>query len=528
MLRPSGFYNGCLCFCLLTLASAACAHPAHETNAEMIWNAKTKSLEVALQIRGVDLEAALTKKGEKKVDLEATRDIDALIDDYISDAFRLRTQGGQRVRLEFAGKTIEARTVWLYFEFPLGTDSPFGVSITNRLLFGTLVNQTNKVALQVGEKKLSFTFDERHPTLKLSGSPSPKRNVWKPPRDFESLPSISELPDLFTMSDGTRVTSVDHWRQRRIEMQQIIQYFAYGRLPPRPEAVKAAVTENKVVKGNPRFTRELARLSIVGKPTVSLDISIHLPQSNQRCPVIVLPVHRITELSCLPSVLEHGYALVQFERDDLDPDKPNIVGSAQATFPDYDWGTLAVWAWGAMRVADYIESRQDLDKERIILTGHSRDGKVALLAGALDERFALVAPNGSGCGGAGCFRDTPSNAESLEKITDPKRFAYWFHPNLRWFAGREQRLPFDQHFLKALIAPRPLLCTESEDDLWANPQGTRRTNIAARDAYSFLEAKEKIGVRFRNGPHDHMLEDWKALLDFADRHLADKVTKRSD
>ena len=176
-----------------------------------------------------------------------------------------------------------------------------------------------------------------------------------------------------------------------------------------------------------------------------------------------------------------------------------------------------------MRVVDYVESRRDLNHEQIVLTGHSRDGKVALLAGAVDERFALVAPNGSGCGGAGCFRDTDSKSESLEQITDPKRFGYWFHPRLRWFVGREERLPFDQHFLKALVAPRPLLCTEARGDVWANPQGTRRTSVAARDAYSFFDAKNKIGLTYRNGQHDQTLEDWRTLLEFANWHLMGKV-----
>ena len=508
---------------LFLARAAAYAHPAHETNAEMVWNSRTRSLEVALQLRGVDLEAALTKKGARKVNLDDTPDVDARIREYIENVFEVRSQAGQPVPPKYAGKDIEAQRVWLYFEFPLRTDSPFEVAVTNRFLFGTLENQRNKITLRVGESRESLVFDEQHPTHKLRAGRVPEPSAWRPPSDLAALPSTRQLPDLFTMSDGTRVASVDHWRKRRVEMQQMIQYFAYGHLPPRPNAIKAEVKSKKSVDQFPGTNQELIRLSIDSKSRLAFDISIHLPKSKQPCPVIVTPVHRITELACLPLILESGYALIQFERDDLDPDRPNVVGAAQSAYPDSDWGTLAVWAWGAMRVLDYVESRSDLNVERVILTGHSRDGKVALLAGALDERFAIVAPNGSGCGGAGCFRDTDSTSESLEQITDPTRFGYWFHPRLRWFAGREDRLPFDQHFLKALIAPRPLLCTEARGDAWANPLGTRRTSIAARDIYSFLDAKNKIGLTYRNGQHDQTLEDWQALVDFADWHFFGKV-----
>ena len=332
--------------CLFLFATPALAHPAHETNAEMVWNAKTNSLEVALQLRGIDLEAALTTKGSKKVDLDSTPHVDERIEAYIADAFVVRSKAGQSVKPKYAGKTIEERTVWLYFEFPLGVGTPFGTTVTNRFLFGTLENQTNKVALRVGEQRTALTFDKQHPTHELLAHRTSGAATWKPPRDLETLPSIRELPDLFLLSDRSRVTSVDEWQQRREEMKQIIQYFAFGHLPPRPDTITAEVTETNDLAKPIAGTRQLIRLSIGSKQKLSLDVSIHRPKSKQPCPVIVIPVHRITDMPCLPLVLENGYALVQYERDDLDPDQAGVVGPAQLAYPDADWGTLAVWAWG--------------------------------------------------------------------------------------------------------------------------------------------------------------------------------------
>src|SRR5206468_526116 len=120
---------------------------------------------------------------------------------------------------------------------------------------------------------------------------------------------------------------------------------------------------------------------------------------------------------------------------------------------------------------------------------------------ALDPRIALTAPNCSGCGGAGCFRVQGPSCEKLENIV--QSFPFWFTPTFKDFIGKEDQLPFDQHFLKAMCAPRALLSTEGFDDLHANPTGTFESYRAARVVYQFLGQPERIGVRFRPGGHEH-------------------------
>ena len=107
------------------------------------------------------------------------------------------------------------------------------------------------------------------------------------------------------------------------------------------------------------------------------------------------------------------------------------------------------------------------------------------------------------------------------KDPNPKRWER-FHPRLRWFDGKEDRLPFDQHFLKALVAPRALICTEARGDLWANPSGTLVTSKAAQSAFEFFDVPSKNGLHYRDGNHDFTPEDWEAILDFAEWHLLGK------
>jgi hypothetical protein len=146
------------------------------------------------------------------------------------------------------------------------------------------------------------------------------------------------------------------------------------------------------------------------------------------------------------------------------------------------------------------------------------------LAGALDERFALVVPNGAGTGGTSCSRVLSDGSESLGLITDKKRFYYWFHEDFGRFAGHEDRLPFDQHFLKALIAPRPLLTTDALNDRWANPLGNQAAFLGAMPVYEFLGVPENNMMHFREGNHDQLPPDFKLLLDVA-AHYFEKAPR---
>jgi len=155
-----------------------------------------------------------------------------------------------------------------------------------------------------------------------------------------------------------------------------------------------------------------------------------------------------------------------------------------------------------------------IDASRIIVTGHSRGGKAALLAGVTDERIVITVPNNSGSGGAASHRYADDNGERL--CDTVKNFPYWFAEKLRDYVGREMELPFDQHSVIALLAPRAVLCTEARADIWASPHGTRQCFEAAREVFSFLGVEQRTGIVYREGGHSQLLCDWETLFDFAD------------
>ncbi|MGC3996333.1 MAG: hypothetical protein QM767_01855 [Anaeromyxobacter sp.] len=224
-------------------------------------------------------------------------------------------------------------------------------------------------------------------------------------------------------------------------------------------------------------------------------------------------------------IAKRGYMLADFDRTEIVPDKKgDRSGPGYAAYPDLDASAVSFWAWGYHRVIDHLMTRDDVDKSKIAVTGHSRGGKTTIVAGLMDDRIALTVPNNSGCGGAGCYRYQADKSETIDRIT--KSFPYWFQPQFTDFIGKIDRLPIDQHSVKAAIAPRALLTCEALGDLWANPEGSQVTYTAAKVVYDYLGAGDKIAIHYREGKHEQNFEDWSTLMDFADQLFFGKKVQR--
>lgn len=338
------------------------------------------------------------------------------------------------------------------------------------------------------------------------------------PPGVDQLKPINELPDPFIMKDGTRVRTKSDWSRRRAELLEMIMAYEYGHVPAETTQVSAA--ESSANSQSPNIKQYTLNMGPGGKVSVPLVLS--LPDGKGPFPIIIkgdLCWGRVTP-PIVSDVISRGYILAEFDRTAIAPDKNDRTQGVFPLYPNSDWGDLAAWAWGFGRVIDYVITRPDVDKTKIIVTGHSRGGKATLLAGVLDERIALTVPNGSGAGGGGCFRVQYPLTETLQAVDT--HFPYWFGPNFGQFIGHIDQLPFDQHELKALVAPRALLATDSLDDLWANPMGTQISFEASREVYRFLGVPDKTGLHYRHGKHDQNVEDFNALLDFADWQLMGK------
>ena len=264
---------------------------------------------------------------------------------------------------------------------------------------------------------------------------------------------------------------------------------------------------------------------------VEVSAADEAPNGPRGLPVVVDPDACWWNLGddSIEKFLARGVAVVRFDRTEVVDDPAATPGAGSARrgglhdlCHDSPFGAVAAWAWAIHRVVDAVGllasgaaggklEPPPLDATRLAVTGFSRGGKAALLAGATDQRIGLVHAHASGAGGAAPFLLAGEGSEGLRVA---RAFPAWFGPQLAGFLGREAQLPVDQHVLAAAVMPRPLLLTCGVEDLWANPAGTAQAALAAREVALFLGEPEAVEMRVRQGGHHHGAEDWAELLRF--------------
>ncbi len=366
--------------------------------------------------------------------------------------------------------------------------------------------------------------------------------------------SLGSLPDPLVTPQGTRVTSREQWEV--VQRPYILKWFrdhVYGREPRMHLAHVAfrVTVQNNILQGK-TIIRKDVEISIEGPHGVSvMHVLVFLPAAHgDQVPVFLVMYLRpsevadpsqgsTSEFSPVHDLLRHGYGVATFYTDDLDPDVDDgfrngvhgIFEPPGSKRPDHAWGTIAAWAWGASRVMDYLETDADVDASRVALVGHSRLGKTALWAAAMDRRIAMVVSSNSGCTGAAIARG--KRGETIRDINT--RFPHWFCENYKRFNGREGDLPVDQHMQLALIAPRLLYVTSASRDEWADPLAEFLSVTMQRPVYQLYGFQglvsrgdpypdiplvaDRIGYHVRTGDHGLTEFDWKCLIAFADTHL---------
>jgi endo-1,4-beta-xylanase len=340
----------------------------------------------------------------------------------------------------------------------------------------------------------------------------------KAPKPAAELPEIKELPNPFTFSDGSPVRTQGDWGRRRQELQDLFQDYEYGHLPPKPQKMTIKRGDPVTDKENQALLQDLELNLAQDDKTLALHVRVALPLDvREPAPVVVQsgfgrrgpsPGQRFALFT------RRGYVVAECSFNEVaidNKDQARTAGVYQLFGDKIDCGALMAWAWCVSRVIDALETVDRIDAKKVVVTGHSRYGKAALIAGAFDERIALTVPSHSGCAGCAPYRFIYGRNEQLHNIVGA--FPHWFRPDFKQFVGNVQRLPVDQHLLMALVAPRALLVTEGTQDIWINPEGSQLTHLAAKKVYDFLKASDKISIRFRPVGHIPSNED---LLDYAD------------
>lgn len=337
-------------------------------------------------------------------------------------------------------------------------------------------------------------------------------------------------------------TTAENWPQRRQELLDLLAKEEYGVSPPAPAFVEAETTllEQGHMWAGKAEHREVMLKFPTPKGEFSFPVDLVLPYSDKQMPLIIyisFTKYPIGKYGPIEEIIDGGYALATFCYEDVTADEDDGFTSGLAAMFDRagdgsDWGKIAMWAWAASRVMDYVQTLEGIDKNRIVSIGHSRLGKTSLWCGAQDERFAASFSNDSGCSGAAITRD--KTGERVEQMTN--RFPHWFCKNYQKYRAKEHDMPFDQHQLLALLAPRPVYVASASEDNWADPYSEFLACVAASEAYKllgktgfvhedrFIEPGEflhegDIGYHLRKGTHFLSRYDWQMYMRFMDSHL---------
>lgn len=388
------------------------------------------------------------------------------------------------------------------------------------------------------------------------------------------------LPDPLTFRDGTKVASPAQWPKRRAEIVALFEDQMYGLIPAPPAVMRLELLESReVLQG--RATRKQVRMwfqkedrgpkidwilfipNHARRPVPAfLGLNYHGNQEIDADPAIricegwlrnnakhFVTDHRAVEKSRgldpkswpVETLISRGYALVTACYGDIAPDDKDLyTQGVHVLFPPSKPGVgnnttaLAAWAWGLLRGMDMVEREEAIDAKRVAVIGCSRLAKAALLAGAKDERFAVVIPNQTGGGGVPLARrDFGENVSTQNKM-----FPHWFCGNFRQYSDREAEMPFDQHMLVAACAPRRVYVS-SFPGPWFDPYGEFLSMKAAEPVWKFLglpglpaakwppemEPSMSTHLAYHRRPFEHGIApyDWQCYLTFTDRAFDQQI-----
>ena len=344
------------------------------------------------------------------------------------------------------------------------------------------------------------------------------------------IAASAQLPDPLVFVDGQRIETQQDWKARRAEMLRILTDIQYGAAPPLPEVEARDITRETITLGDDvEAERVTVKLAFGG---MEAQAGYWIPENADEplpCLLADEPVwwDHFVQHGIVEKVVTRGYAFAGFWNDDFASYEDPEHAPAKDAFPGHDWGTAAIAAWGFRLTMNWIETVDAIDAKRVAIWGHSRRGKACAWAGATDERFAAVIPHMSGMGGSALYRVRSKGAQELEGLLE----RYWLKSPIYAYIDREEALPFDQHWLHALIAPRPMYAHVGIEDHWGNPRGEQAAWQAARKIYRWLDAEDNACIYFGdyghhdpNGPEGG--DSWDTALDFLDWKFRGKTPTR--
>jgi hypothetical protein len=357
--------------------------------------------------------------------------------------------------------------------------------------------------------------------------------------DFAQLPIIRPLPDPFLFANGTRDTSFSNWEQRRNEIKAAVEKYEIG---PKPDCHDCTITSTYTPPAAGSNTGSLQVVVTRNGKSLTLNERVYIPSGAGNGPFpVLIPMSLAFPPFFVPPVPNYGslpasvfatrpVITIDFFHNDVT--MYSFFGvSSHTSDPFYQLypelcagngkcgpsgtgpsnsGQYAAWAWGVSRLIDGIEKAAanpvnplPVDVKHIAVTGCSYAGKMALFAGAFDERIGLTIAQENGGGGAPGWRVTDA-IEAGGASEDIQRTDYnWFAGQMKEFSSPNvYKLPIDHHELMAMVAPRALLETGNTDFYWLSNRSNYISARATQQVYNAFGIGDRFGF-YIDGGHNH-------------------------
>jgi hypothetical protein len=365
-------------------------------------------------------------------------------------------------------------------------------------------------------------------------------------------------PDVLVTLDQSNISKSGAWEKlRRPEILRLFEDNVYGQLPQHYDKINYRLKrEDASAMGGNAHLKEVEIEVFRNNESVKINLVLFIPNhTTVPAPAFVLinnrpadqhdPSRQVkSDFWPAEKVVASGYAIAAFQVGDAAPDHTtDYTKGVLRLYPEQlqkknGMKALGAWAWGASRIMDYLTTDKDIDASRVAVVGHSRGGKAALWCGAKDERFAITISNDSGCGGAALSKR--KEGETVARINQV--FPHWFCDNFNAYNDREEEMPFDQHMLLALMAPRALYVSSASKDDWADPVGEFLSLKGAEPAFKLYRIptlpaavqppvgqpvmNSHLGYHLREGGHNLTAYDWENFVKFADQHYGQPLATR--
>jgi dienelactone hydrolase len=328
---------------------------------------------------------------------------------------------------------------------------------------------------------------------------------------------VAGLADLL-MHGGRKVSAASEWPARRDDLQRAVLAIL-GESPGVKPPLAARVLDEAALATHTR-----RKLVFQSEPGEFIPAYLLLPKNARgRRPAVVCPHQTVQSGKDEPAglagnpalhmavhLVERGYVTFTYDAACFGERHNAATGHYGEAIPFYRrhprWSMMGKMAWDLSRAVDYLQTLDAVDPARIGSIGHSHGGYTTLFAMALDGRIAAGV---SSCGFDTFRYDGNTWRWSHATALMPRLGFYITSPYLRmgFYGGvpdsETVQTPLDLHFALALIAPRPLFLTTSDEDaIFPNAGWSLRQALARLEpVYRLLGSGDRLGSYLFRGGH---------------------------